>query len=260
MKFKLKPLQEITLVLLLISLGALIKNFRPEVFLHFSSTVGFGIILFFILSKITKKKKTLLNTVVTTLIIFLTLHYGFENKDLIYPLALTAIAIFAKFFINIKGSTVINPAVLALLVGQFLLEGTFISWWGTNYNIGPVPIALIILAIWIIFGLKKWRKLPILLTFLITHAAVLLVTGELDFAKFTFTDGTVYFLAAIMLIDPKTSPMLKRDQIIFALIAVIAFNALKYPGIAGFELWTIATANLYFFGTKILKTKKPISS
>jgi hypothetical protein len=254
MKIKLKPVQEITLILLLISAGALIKNFRTEVFLHLAATLGLGILLFFILSKITKKKKVFYNTVITSLIIFLTLNYGFETKHLIYPLVITTVAIFAKFFIQSKGSSIINPAVFALLIGKIFLDGSFISWWGTNYKLGA-PIALIFVAIWTIFFLRKWRKVPVLITFLAAHALILLVTGQFEFAKFTFTDGTIYFLAAIMLIDPKTSPMMKKDQIIFAIIAALSLNILKEFSISGFELWAIAVANLYFYGSKVLKSK-----
>ena len=56
-----------------------------------------------------------------------------------------------------------------------------------------------------------------------------------------------------MLIEPKTSPILKKDQIIYGVLAAIAYNGIKHFEIAHFDLLAIAIANLYFFVSKKLK-------
>ncbi len=262
MKLKLNPLQKVTAVLAIYALGAILVNLGQDVIYHLLATVGFAVILFFLFSKLSGKKKNIYNTLISSLIIFLVLHYGTENSDLIYPLLATFITIFSKFFLEIKGSPVINPVIFGLLLTYFIttlvpsLEPLFISWWGAAYSYNEIPIALIIIAIWILFFLKTWRKYPTLISFLLVHAVILLVQQEIDFLKFTFTDATIYFFAAIMLIEPRTSPILKKEQIIYGVLTAIAYNGFKYFEIAHFDLLAIAIANLYFFISKKLKTKK----
>ena len=155
MKLKLNPLQKVTAVLAIYALGVLAINFDQNIIYHILATVGFGIILFFIFSKLSGKKKNIYNTLISALIIFLVLHYGTETSDLIYPLLTTFITIFSKFFLEIKGSPVINPVVFGLLLTYFIstlipsLEPLFISWWGSSYGYNEIPIALIIIAVWI---------------------------------------------------------------------------------------------------------------
>ena len=185
--------------------------------------------------------------------IFLILHYGANEKDLIYPLISVFITIFLKFFLEFKGSPIINPTVFGLLATEIItfvtpgLEPLFISWWGASFSYNNIPVALIISAVWILFFFKTWRKQFILLSFLISHAIILLIQNELAYLSFTFTDATIYFFASIMLIEPRTSPIIKKDQIIFGILAAMAYNVLRHFQIAHFDLIAIAIANIYFF-------------
>ncbi len=287
MKLKLNPLQKVTAVLAIYALGAILVNLGQDVIYHLLITVGFSLVLFFIFSKLSGKKKNIYNTLISSLIIFLVLHYGTETSELIYPLLATFITIFSKFFLEIKGSPIINPVVFGLLLTYFItllvpsLEPLFISWWGSSYSYSiaydtgnyfldtPIPIALIIVAVWILFFLKTWRKYPTLISFLLLHAAILFIqdfffsqaTGidkkcDTTFLCFTFTDATIYFFASIMLIEPRTSPILKKGQIVYGTLAALTYNLIRYLGYAHFDLIAIAIANLYFFISKKLKAKK----
>lgn len=274
MNLKLNPTQQITLILALLSIGGLIANPKLQVLWHLLATLGFGLILFWIFKAISKKPKNIYNTVISCLIIFLVLNYGFQTSDLIYALVTTFITISSKFFLNVKGLPVINPVVLGLLTtywGSKLLglAPAFISWWGASYKIPvsglswPIPASLIIVAVWIIFGLRKWRKFWIFGSFLITYIAAILIfwnpngeTMKMDTIKFIFTDSTIYFLAGIMLIEPKTSPILRNQQIIFGILAGVFICGYFFFGLPQFDLVAIAAANLYFFCTKYLKNLK----
>lgn len=263
MKYKLNNLQEFLLWLSIFSASAIFCNPTKAVFLHLITTLGFGIALFYILTFITKKKKSLINTIATSLIIFLTLHYGLETQNIAYDLIVTAIAIFYKFFFEYKGSPIINPTVFSLLIvaiaSQLLhLENElFVSWWGASFN---GYISLILILPWLIYGTYKWKKIPTFLTFLITHGIIALIMWHakifnLDTLKFIFTDSTLYFYIVVMLIEPKTSPFKIKDQIIYGLIAVIAYNLFNYLHLAYFELLAIAVANLYNFAVKIIQLR-----
>lgn len=270
MKFKLNPTQQITLLLSIYTIGAILLNLRTQVFLHLLATLGFSLILFGIFTFISKKKKNIWNTIISALIIFLVLHYGSDTQDLIYPLIATFVTVFSKFFLELKGLPIINPVVLGLLTTYLLgslialLKPPFISWWGTSYqgffNGYSIPIALILIIIWIVLSLNKWRKYALLVTFLLAHAILIFArTPEFEFLKFTFSDATIYFFAAIMLIEPKSSPMLKSQQFIYAILAAISYNLLAHFNVTHFDLIAIAIANLYFFLARSIKAKPRVA-
>jgi hypothetical protein len=253
MKFKLTLLHKAALFLGVYSAGAIAFTPTLPVALHLAATVGFALVLFFVYSKLFKKKKSLPDTLITAFILFLLLHYGAENIDLLYPLIATFLAITAKFFIKIKGGPLLNPAVgsLLILVGLGTMIPSFdpplVSWWGANYQ-GYLSLAL--MAIWILTELKAWKKYFVVGTFLILHALILWIRGENDLLLFSFTDATLYFLVAIMLIEPKTSPIKRMDQISYAAVAAIAYNLFLHFAIPFGGLLTIGVANLFNFGLK----------
>jgi hypothetical protein len=244
-----------------------------QILLHALVTVGFSFVLFHLYTKGSKalgkpKRKSLYTTLITALIIFLVMHYGTETADLIYPLAATFIAITHKFFFTKKGSPLINPAVLAMLIvggvttalstwaPDFMpnLSPAFISWWGASFK-GWFSLAL--LALWIVFGLKKWRKYRLLASFLIAHFILMVLQGQ-DFSliHFTFTDSTIYFLAAIMLAEPKTSPSIQKQQTYYGFVAAALYNIFFSYSLPYFSLLALAGANLVKLSLKKPKAKK----
>lgn len=251
MKLKLTPLQQITFFLGIYATTAIFFNFSKEIIFHLLATVGFGVILFFIFKKISGQPKIIYNTLTTSLIIFLVCHHFLEPNNIIFPLVATFSAIFSKFFLIHKGMPIFNPAAFGILLGLFItkipgLSPGFVSWWGVSFQ-GYVSLALI--AIWILFGLKTWKKWPIVIIFLLTHFAYLAFTN-LETLKFVATNATIYFLATVMLIEPKTSPFSKKEQIIYVLIAALTYNLLFHFKIAYFEIYSILTANFYYFLSK----------
>lgn len=254
MKFKLNPLQQFTLFLAVYSGFAVWFNFGETVIWHLAATLGFGVALFYLLSAITKKKKSIWNTVATALIIFLLLNPGAE----IHALIAMGIAVPYKFFFEYKGKPIINPAVFALLllisvVSLFPeMKSPFVSWWGASFG---EPLAVTLLLVWILAGLGAWKKWPLFLSFLIPYAAFTYFYGGFDFTKFIFTSGTIYFLAGVMLIEPKSSPVFSRQQILCGACAAVAYSALFYYKVGGAELIAIAVMNLLNFAINRLPAK-----
>ena len=228
--------------------GALGFNLSTQVALHLAATLGLGIALFYLYSIVFKKKKLLEDTLITSLILFLLLHYGETYADLIMPALATFMAITAKFFFEIKGKPIFNPAVgglLGLVILGYLvpqIELPFVSWWGVNYE---SYFSLALMAIWMLTELKIWGKYPILITFLVVNGVIMLIQNQLEQFQFAYTDATLYFLGGIMLVEPKTSPHKRMDQIIYALIAVTAYQLLPTYGIPYAGILTVAIANLY---------------
>lgn len=250
MKFKLNPLQQFTFFLAVYSGFALWFNFGEDVLWHLAATLGFALVLFYALSAVSKKKKVIWNTVATALIIFLILNFGQTLSDLWYPLAAVFIAVTYKFFFEYKGKPVINPAVFALLLLTSIAgvipgaEPVFVSWWGASF---AEPLAVILLLVWVLTGLNVWRKWPIFLSFVIPYAVFTYFYEGIDFTKFIFTTGTVYFLVSVMLVEPKTSPISVRNQIVAGIFTAIVYSALSYFKIGASELIAIAAMNLLNF-------------
>ncbi|MDP4008454.1 MAG: hypothetical protein Q8P68_04665 [Candidatus Peregrinibacteria bacterium] len=251
LKNKLNPLQQFTIFLSIYSVVATGFNFSNEVILHLLATLGFGVVLFYVLQKISKKKKSIWNTIATCLIIFLILGFSEDIAEFIYSLLATFIAVIFKFFFEWKGRPIINPAVFALLVLVSVaalipgMESPFISWWGASFK---EPLALVLLLVWVLSGLNVWKKWPLFVSFLVPYAALVYFLQGEEFFEFIFTSGTIFFFAAIMLIEPKTSPIKRNQQIICGILTAIVYPALMYYGASNTELLSLAAMNLLNFG------------
>ena len=249
MKHKLNPLQQFVFFLVIYSIGALIFNWNQQVIIHLFATLGCAMACFFLFTKLSGKKKMLLNTIATALILFLILDPGTEYTGAIYALAVTVVAITYKFFFEYKGKPIINPVVFALLLiaGALPLFSSFelfVSWWGASYQ---EPLALLLLGVWMLCGIARWRKWYLLTAFLVVVAAYVFTYHGVDFFKFVFATGTIYFLASIMLIEPKSSPIQKKHQIICGVAAGLLYAVLMHCQVNYYGLISIAGMNVLSF-------------
>lgn len=270
MLFKLDPIKRFACFLLIFAGIALGSNFSNQVLLHLAVTLGFGLLLYAFYIRFSSKHKNVWDTVITCLILFLVLHYGEAKIELLYSLLTTFIAITLKFFLEFRGSPMVNPAAGSILLTAGILKlfsveatmyfpGThlpFASWWGTSYE-GWISLALI--ALWIVGGFYVWKKFPILVTFLLAHAIFFYwqsgtwESENLDSLRFVFTDSTIYFFASIMLPEPKTSPFLPKQQVLYALLAAALYNGFNELSVPYFELFALVGANLTYMGTRHLR-------
>lgn len=249
MKLKLDPTKSLVAILATMSVLVTAFNFSSAVLMHLCATVGFALVLYWAYENFSSKTKSIWNTLITAMIIFLVLNHGgvtVQLQNIIYPMIAVFIAETQKFFVEVKGSPIINPAVtglllMAALVSLFGFEPPFISWWGANFE-GWVAFSLI--GLWMLIGLKKWNKWPMVLTFLFVHAAGMLVIGESEAISFIFRDSTIYFMAAIMLVEPKTSPVLKHQQLLYGAFVAIAYTAALHVSFPYAALVALALGDL----------------
>ncbi|MEI6222389.1 MAG: hypothetical protein WCP97_06510 [bacterium] len=250
MNLKMNPIRLCTAFLFLYSAVAFF--FKPEfpVAIHFLLTVGVGGLYYFVVTFLSKKRKVLDNTLISCLILFLVLHYPTTRVSMVLIVLTTFLTLTIKFFLEYKGSPFANPVAVAILVVYFFSkilpfnETLFASWWGASFQ-GWISLAII--AVWAFVGVKKWRKVPLVLTFLISAAILLLVWGKTtESLEYIFTDATIYFLATIMLLEPRTSPVKCKGQLAFAVIAAILYTTLSHFSVTDYELWAIVGANFSF--------------
>lgn len=256
MKFKLSPLQECASFLAVFALIPTLMNFGTDVLLHLAATLGFALVLYWFFSFISTKHKNIWDTVITALIIYLLVHYG-GGLNVIYPLIATFIAMVMKFFVEYRMSPIVNPAAAGILLMAAIaelipgLESPLVSWWGASF---AGWLSLVLVALWLIFGLRRWNKYAIVVSFLLVHFALMVLRGESwSFIQYTFTDSTIYFLAGVMLIEPRTSPIKKQRQGFYGMIAALFYNVLIHVHAPYFDLFAIVAANL---GNVLLSPKR----
>ncbi len=260
MNFKLDPIKRLAFFLIMMACIASYFQLGMPLLWHALASIGFGAFLHTLYTLASKKPKNTANMLITVLLIFLLLHPTIENIPL--TLLATFFAITIKFFVSWKGSPIVNPTVAGLLMatGSILafnaISGAthalpFVSWWGTDFQ-GYLSLGL--LALWVLGGLNIWRKWWLIGVFLLAMALFMLLRGlPLETLQYAFTHSTLYFLATVMLVDPKTSPMTRKTQIVYALVAALSYNLYSHFGISYFELFAIATANLSWAAMRRVK-------
>lgn len=263
--FKPTQLQIFLYFLIIYSVCAAIFSGNILVMAYLLYLVIFNYLTFLFFRLITKKNKIYTNSLITVLILFLVYHY---NSSFIGILAISLgiLAIhFYKNFLYIKNQPWLNPAVVGILSVEFInwlfintfkitaSQLSFTSWWGADFG---QYASLVLIAIWAITGLYKWRKHKIFLIFLITTLflySIIYLPNNYQSLLYIFSSSTIYFFASIMLVEPKTTPIKDIHQIIYAVLAGIMFVGLSYYGINNSEIITLLIVNLFNQTIKTLK-------
>jgi len=125
-------------------------------------------------------------------------------------------AISSKRFIQIQGNHVFNPAALGLFIAGLALSNQ-VNWWGSSLS----PVIIVRAGI-ILLRLKRLEMTFAYITGRVLFAMLVGVplSGALMLPNF--------FFAFIMLIEPKTSPSKRGEQLVFGLgcgaLSTIAAN------------------------------------
>lgn len=223
------------------------------------------------------KNINFLNLIITASIIFLVLDY----KNTFWQIGLVCIlTILIKVILRDKGKPLFNPAVLGLFLTFYLNQllvnleiadsRLLISWWGTAYwfkEFGELFISPFTLIYSLIFAYFAWKykKLHLSLAFLISFFIFTFIDYSLnfsladlsimtDFSRLNLYDainlsliGSWLFLAFVMLIEPKTSPIFGKQQIFYGIFAALIFTVLNSEITNIQPLWTILILNALLF-------------
>lgn len=170
---------------------------------------------------------------ITASIIFLVVH---PTTPWFMYIVVMVMALLGKFLIRGKSGPIFNPAALGIALGYvvsvvlvkigLLQETLFESWWGSDlqftfYRYLPV---LWVLSAGLLFGFlyyaKRFNKLnhgfAYYLTYMIISFLYLQVKG-MPISSNTYLlnlfTGSFIFLSFVMVTEPKTSPIMKNQQI-----------------------------------------------
>lgn len=132
-----------------------------------------------------------------------------------------------------------NPAAFGTLVAASLFGswGVLPTWWGVSFSprwdlFGLVPeglsiatLLLLPVAIWVA---AKYRKLWTAASLVISTSLMYWLVFALN-PTYLLLEGTLLFFALVMAIEPKTSPVLRNEQILFgAGVGVLLVILLKF--------------------------------
>jgi Na+-translocating ferredoxin:NAD+ oxidoreductase RnfD subunit len=148
-----------------------------------------------------------------------------SNAGIILLVLASAIAVLSKHFIKMKSSNIFNPAALGLLI-SLVVFGVGDQWWIA----APIPILAICaydarrLYTGVSFSVAMFAAALILNHFAGLHSLAALWTAVIS---------VNYFLAFIMVSEPKTSPNKRHVQIIYGvgiavMVSLMSFYKVPY--------------------------------
>ena len=216
------------------------SSVKTPLIINFFSIYISSLVLFLITTKVLKfKGANYFNYSITTIILYLLIHP--TTAWWIFPIAIV-MTVAAKYIFRYRQLPIFNPAAMGLFLTYclsvllhkmgFIHETLFVSWWGAELNrtsYAQSPALYILPAIFVVLLLyfsHKYKKLlhgaVFLITYLLTATIFSLVTGKsinTIFQLITFTLLSSYaFLSFVMVTEPKTSPIIPKQQIILGII------------------------------------------
>lgn len=170
------------------------------------------------------------------------------NAPVIAILAAAAVAIVSKYLLRIKGRHVFNPATLGLLVALSLFRLGDVWWAASGFNFAgfAVPVTfLLVIACYMAGKLKV--AIPFLIIAAVLYAATEFANVPLTAAgMLSFFASMPYYFAFIMLSEPRTSPNLPREQVVFGVAVALLVFALDFSHVKYSFLIALLAGNLAY--------------
>lgn len=175
-----------------------------------------------------------------------------QSAPLLLAAGASLLAILSKAFIKSRRVNIFNPAALGLLVALAAFSMGDEWWAGGSYNIYgiAVPLALVL-----IISAYQAKRLTASIAFVAATLVIGILVGGIAHASLSIMGSLVlsvnYYLAFVMVAEPKTSPHKLPAQICFgagiaALAALLSVAGITYPslialliGNAGYAIYKI---------------------
>lgn len=243
--------------LLIYTLVAISFNFSSISFM-ISNLVSLLILsgIGYLLCYIFKFKAPKLNTfLISILIIFLILFPREYNLNMFIIHFLLVLGLFLVKFVRIKGKPIMNPAVFAFIFAGVIIlfipniSMVFMSWWGGLFGSYIGFFLLLSIVLYVALAFKKW---PTLIAFFIVQVLILYFLQNIEVSIVSIT----LFLAGVMLIELKTSPLKMYEQVVYGTLGafLVAYTPIIF--LIDSHILAIAFANIIYFGYRELKVSK----
>jgi hypothetical protein len=228
MKAWTSPVRLLSLFLFFLSIAATISWARLDVMTWFVCVrnalliIGSGWLVYRALLPTKKIKPTRWeHRVITGLILFLLFDpllpwYFFPIIGIVTEVA--------QRFIRVATGPIFNPASLGVFVMSFF--GFLPGWWGASFSPRiPVPFldinGISIASVFVVpiagYIAHKYKKLPIAITAAAVFAVLYLIVYQSNPA-IILLEGTLAFFLLVMAVEPKTSPVIFKEQLAFGTV------------------------------------------
>lgn len=149
---------------------------------------------------------------------------------------IAALAMGTKHFLRISGRHIFNPAGAGIFLGGILFQRS-VSWWGVSFqgvleklSAQHALFFLVLLSPVLVSAFRMRRHISVL-SFAASYTLVFALSSALAEHAVTsgellaiFIDPTLIFFSIVMLPDPMTSPISKKNQLLYGVfIASLVF-------------------------------------
>ncbi len=206
--------------------------------------VGFGFPHFIGLI-VWKNKPRLENIFITVLLLLL---LASPQTSLLLMFILGLITALIKTVLRLNNQPIFNPAAAGLFAGSFL--GITTTWWGVSFSprlpLFNMSFAMLLTLPVGLYFVKIYQRLPTLISLPLSYFVVyFLLTGTLPLV--TIFEGTFAFFLLVMAIEPKTTPVIDRQEWLYGPLVGISLAALSVFHLIGAPyLVVLLAANLIF--------------
>lgn len=134
-------------------------------------------------------------------------------------------------FIRLPTGPLMNPAGLITTIVAFLGIGPL--WWGASFSprlpiAGGISVAVFLTVPFAMYVAYKYKKLKIVGAFLVTFTLAFLLLLK-NFPLFILLEGTLLFYTLVMVVEPKTSPVMLKDQLIYGgALGILVAASIKF--------------------------------
>lgn len=134
-------------------------------------------------------------------------------------------------FIRLPTGPLMNPAGLATVISALFGFGPL--WWGASFSprldiAGGISIAVFFTIPFGAYVAYKYRKLKIVGAFVVAFTLAFLLLMR-SIPTFILLEGTILFYVLVMVVEPKTSPVMRNDQLIYGgAIGILVALAIKF--------------------------------
>jgi hypothetical protein len=224
-----------------------------NVFIEDSQEAGFhfiklGVALFAISSVIfiafkygLDRRKKYQHAVISTFIILLILSHADLNP--VRGVLVMLLLYISKFLIKYKKQNIFNPVVFAIgittLLALFIpgMDLPPLDWSGIDIRFSifgtAFPLSLIFITLSLIFNVGRIRKHPLALSFIASSLLLGFIINSYDGNYLSFIISAA-FIGSAIIVEPKTSPVKTREQIIYGIsmaLLIMGLSLLKVPNV-----------------------------
>ncbi|MBI4010324.1 MAG: RnfABCDGE type electron transport complex subunit D [Candidatus Aenigmarchaeota archaeon] len=231
----------VIVALSIMAIGGMLTNGFEKTLPTLLTAVLTASILDIVIRKVLKKEfKFPYSAVISGLIVGSIVSF---EDPLYIPLVASAIAIVSKHLLKYKAYHILNPATFGMLIG-FLIFSKFDSWWAAV----PFLIPFLVIIAW------KIRKLHLALSFLAVFLVLTYFTNNIRLQSLSDLLSLPYYFAFIMAVEPKTTPIVRNQQIAFGVSLAVLVVLLAFVVRIPYALFvSLLSMNLLYFIYRIRK-------